>query len=79
MKFIAAHISWRLMAKTAGWAVISGIIFFSCAVYKGCAIEAALFATLIATISKTPAYPLWEAFFESIWKKPCDYLPPDGR
>lgn len=59
----------KLFAKTAGWAVISGTIFFVSAVCNDCHWSAALIATAIATASKTPAYPLWEMAFERIWGK----------
>jgi len=59
----------RLFVKTLGWAIISGIIFFLCAVYKECPWDVALFAALVASAAKTPAYPAWELVFNRIWRK----------
>ena len=60
----------KLVFKTMGWATISGVIFFISALANSCSLNAAIFATLIATASKTPAYPLWELVFERfIWRK----------
>lgn len=60
----------RLTVKTLGWAVISGTIFFASAIVKGCPINAAIVAALIATGCKTPVYPLWEWAFEKLWEHP---------
>lgn len=59
----------KLFYKTLGWACISGIIFFVSAILNSCPWQGALTATIIATMSKTPAYPVWETIFESCWRK----------
>jgi hypothetical protein len=61
----------KLFLKTVGWAIISGTIFFVSAIANSCPWEAALIATLIATASKTPAYPAWEVAFAWLWNRGC--------
>lgn len=57
----------KLIIKTLGWAVISGSIFFVSALVNSCPLDAAIVATLVATLSKTPAYPIWEIIFDRLW------------
>lgn len=57
----------RYACKTIGWAVISAVIFFTSAFLSGAPLYSALIATLVATASKTPAYPMWEFAFEKLW------------
>lgn len=59
----------KLIAKTTGWAVISGCVFFGMAIANSCPWQGALVATMGATLFKTPAYPIWEVVFEHIWGK----------
>ncbi len=59
----------KMLAKTSGWALISGTIFFVSAIVSGCSWYAALLASTVATVSKTPAYPLWEILFHKVlWR-----------
>jgi len=58
----------KLILKTLGWAVISGTIFVLGAVWKECPWEAAIAGAVVATLFKTPAYPLWEVAFN--WMYP---------
>lgn len=59
----------KLFWKTLGWAFISGFIFFISAILSDCHWQGALAAASVATLSKTPAYPIWEIFFERLWRK----------
>lgn len=59
----------KTLWKTIGWAIVSGCIFMSSALVHGCPWEAALFATLVATALKTPAYTIYEIVFEKTWKR----------
>ncbi len=62
----------KLFWKTMGWAAISGAIFFFSAIATSCPWQSAVFATFVAVVSKTPAYPVWEMVFERLWNKRKD-------
>ena len=57
----------KLFAKTFGWAILSSLIFFSAAVSSGAPVGSALIATLVAVMTKTPVYPIWEIVFHKLW------------
>jgi len=58
----------KFAIKTFGWAVISGGIFLASAVLAGSPFRAALVATVVCVVTKTPFYALlYEWAFHRVW------------
>lgn len=57
----------KLLVKTFGWAILSGIIFLLSALVAGADFWPAWWATVIAVVCKTPAYAGYEWAFHKVW------------
>lgn len=59
----------RVLAKTFGWMVVSGLIIFISNISAGVDWKAALVGAAYAKISTTIAYLFYEVAFEKTWEK----------
>ena len=59
----------RVLIKTFGWLLVSGLIIFISNLSAGVAWEVALFGAAIAKIGTTIAYFFYEVSFEKAWAK----------
>lgn len=59
----------RVLAKTFGWMVVSGLIIFISNISAGVDWKAALVGAAYAKIGTTIAYLFYEVGFEKTWEK----------
>ena len=59
----------RVLAKTAGWLIVSGAIIFTSNLYAGVDWRAALVGAAVAKIGTTIAYFIYEVGFERAWER----------
>lgn len=59
----------RVLAKTFGWLVVSGLIIFISNLSAGVDWRTALFGAAVAKIGTTIAYFFYEVAFEKAWQR----------